>query len=279
MNIVIVGAGDLGHYIATILSKEEHNVILVDTDPKNIERAIQNLDVAVRHGSGTDWQLIDELYELFPDMLIALNGDDETNLVSCTIAKQLGYPRTIARIRDHNYLNRTRLDFGRLFDVDSFVGPELLAAHNILKYMLSPNSLMVESFAHGAVQLRTLAVPPRWHKKGREISTLELPEGVMIGLIEREIDEKRGGIAIGKRQVLFPHGSDRILPNDKVTFIGETTVIAEIHQFFGITTPTVKKRHPYRWLADSIQPSEIACHTRHRRHHRRKRVQSLFFPC
>lgn len=240
MNIVIVGAGELGRYIAMLLSKEEHNIIIIDKDPKQIESVTQNIDVAARLGSGTDWQLLDDLFELAPDLLIAVTDNDETNLVACAIAKQLGYPRTIARVQNTRYLNRTRLDFGRIFDVDYFVGPETLVANDILKYMMSPGSLLVENFAHGAVQLKTMEVPDKWRKVGHALNDLDLPAGIMIGLIERETGEKVGGITTGKREVIFPHGSDHLMARDEVTFIGETNAIAEIHHFFGISAKSVR---------------------------------------
>ncbi|MEM1283025.1 MAG: Trk system potassium transporter TrkA [Chlamydiota bacterium] len=240
MNIVIIGAGELGRYIATLLSKEEHNIILIDKDPAKIESVGQTIDVAVRCGCGTDWQLLDELFELSPDLVIAVTDDDETNLVACSIAKNLGYPHTIARIHNDIYLNRTRLDFGRIFDVDYFIGPELLVANEILKYLMTPGSLMVENFAHGAVQLRTLEVPEKWRKSHLTLSKLQLPSGIMIGLIERETKEKHGGIPTGKREVIFPHGDDVLYPKDEVTFIGERNAISEIHQYFGASYKPIR---------------------------------------
>jgi trk system potassium uptake protein len=222
MHIVIVGAGDVGRYIASILSKEQHNIILIDKNPKILEEASINLDVATRLGSGTDWQLLDDLLEYSPSLFIALTEDDETNIVSCSIAKHLGYPRTVARVRDNRYLNRARLDFARIFNVDYFIGPELLVAYDILKYMISPGSLAIEHFAHGAVQMRTFTIPQKWRQPHVPLSRLNLPEGMVVGLIYRE----------GK--VIFPHGEDFILPDDEVTFIGETDVVTDAHRLFGI---------------------------------------------
>lgn len=237
MTIVIVGAGDVGRYIAAMLSREQHSIILIDKNPKVLELAAVNLDIATRVGSGTDWQLLDDLMELSPQILIALTNDDETNLVSCSIAKHLGYPHTVARVKDNRYLNRTRLDFARIFDVDYFIGPELLVAHDILKYMMSPGSLAVENFSHGAVQMRTFSVPSKWRKFDQPLSHLNLPQGMMVGLIRREITTPSGGVE--KREVIFPHGNDYILPGDEVTFIGETEVIGEAHKFFGIHQKSV----------------------------------------
>lgn len=230
MDIVIVGAGPIGTHIASVFSRERINVTLVDPDPRVLEEASQDIDVATRAGRATDWQLLDELMELSPDLIIAVTGDDEDNLACCTMAKNLGYPRTIARVKDSGYLNSTRLDFARMFQVDYFVGPELLVAQDIYKFLSSPGSLAMETFAHGAVQLRTLVVPPRWRQQDTMLSELNLPDGMMVGLIRREVMD---GTGTGYKQVIFPHGSDCIFPGDEVTVIGESDVISDVHFLFG----------------------------------------------
>ncbi len=239
MNIVIIGAGNIGQHIAAILSKAHHNVILIDKDSKKLSQASHNLDIATKVGSGTDWQLLDDLMDLAPNLLIALTNDDEANLVSCAIAKHLGYPRTVARVRDNRYLNRTRLDFARIFDVDYFISPELLVAHDILKYTLNPGSLAIENFAHGALQMRTISIPANWHKHQKPLSKLNLPQGIMVGLICRENHKNQTDRNSNGKEIIFPHGNDTILPGDEVTFIGETDVIADVHKIFDITQKTV----------------------------------------
>lgn len=234
MNIVILGAGDTGKYITSVLAKEQHNIVLIDKQVKKLEEAAWNIDVATREGFGTDWKLLDSLLDFSPDLFIALTGEDQTNLVSCSIAKNLGYPRTIARVRDNRYLNRTRLDFSRIFDVDYFICPELLVANEIYKYMNSPGSLRVESFAHGAVQLRTILIPQNWERMNETLSHLHLPKGMMIALIRRwENGDK-------DKELIFPHGGDHIFPGDEVTLIGETDVISEAHHYFNLSQRPVR---------------------------------------
>lgn len=227
LNVVIAGAGEVGRHIAAILSGQNHNIILIDINGKKLEQAASEIDVAFREGSGTDWQLLDDLLEFSPDFFLSMTNDDETNLVACSIAKQLGYPRTIARVRDDRFLNRTRLDFARLFHVDHFISPELIVANDILKYMLSPGSLAVEMFAHGAVQLRTIVIPQKWTRSSVPLRDLKLLDGMIIALIRRSEkgDEPR---------VIFPHGNDLILPGDEVTIIGETEVLNKASEYFGV---------------------------------------------
>ncbi len=234
MNIVIIGAGDIGLYIATLLSKQKHNVILIDKNGAKLEEVSWQMDVAIQQGSGTDWQLLDHLLEIQPDLFLALTNQDEVNLVACSIAKHLGYPKTIARVKDNLFLNRTRLDFARVFNVDYFISPELLVAYDIYKYMISPGSLAFENFAHGEVQMRTLQVPSTWNRQNTPLAQLQLPKGIILGLIYRHLPNE-------KSQLIFPHGSDCILPGDELTFIGKRQQISHIHHFLGLTIQKVDR--------------------------------------
>lgn len=237
MNIVIIGAGDIGIHLANLFSQLDYGIVLVDHDGQKLEKASRDLDVATRLGSGTDWELLEDLLEFSPDLLIALTNDDEANLVACTIAKNLGYRQTIARVRDNRYFKQTRLSFERLFSVDHLIGPEKLTADAIAKMILIPGSIATENFAHGAIQMRTLRVPEGWRKQTitlAEREKMELPKELMIGLIKRKhYKETKGKLKLLKEEVIFPHGDTRLLPADEVTFIGEAQGIAQLNRFFG----------------------------------------------
>lgn len=234
MNIVIIGAGDIGLYIAALLSKQKHNVILIDKNGAKLEEISWQMDVAIQQGSGTDWQLLDRLLEIKPDLFLALTGEDEVNLVACSMAKHLGYARTIARIRNDLFLNRTRLDFVSIFNVDALISPERLVAYDIYKYIVSPDSLVFENFAHGEVQIRTLQVPDTWSHQDKMVSQLRFPKGIILGLIYRHLPNDES-------MLIFPHGSDHILPGDEVTLIGERQQMSDIHRFFALETQKVGK--------------------------------------
>ncbi|OJU80626.1 MAG: Trk system potassium uptake protein TrkA-like protein 1 [Chlamydia sp. 32-24] len=233
LNIIIVGAGEVGVYIATILSKENYNIILIDNDEKKLSKATWNLDIATRLGCGSDWNLLEELRELDPDILLAITDNDEVNLVSCSIAKHLEYKKTIARVSSQAYLNRKILDFNRIFQVDYIICPELLVSDEIIKYLASPGFLNIENFANGSVQMKTLKIPKSWSQANIPLKFLDLPKGVIIGLINRQnnrIDH-----------LIFPHGDDCIEPLDEVTVIGERDQMELIHKFFGIKPKTINE--------------------------------------
>src|SRR5262249_32634351 len=96
-----------------------------------------------------------------------------------------------------------------------------------------PGSLIFEHFAHGDVQMRTLYVPVTWNLDMLAIKDLDLPKGVLIGLIYRKLPT-------GDFELIFPHGSDHIYPADEVTLIGDKEAIADIHRYFGVETQKAK---------------------------------------
>ena len=97
MKVVVSGAGRMGTYLASLLSKRGVDVILVDSDVRKLQVAAPRMDVATRVGCAQDWKLLSELAEWQPDLYLAMTDNDEANLVSCSIAKTLGYPRTVER--------------------------------------------------------------------------------------------------------------------------------------------------------------------------------------
>ncbi len=234
MNIVIVGASEAGLYLAALLSKQKHNVILIDQNGEKLQEQSWQMDVAIQEGSGTDWKLLNHILEAEPHLFIALTNKDEDNLVACSMAKNLGYPKTIARVRNTRFLDRSRLDFCRIFNVDYFIAPELQVAYDIYKQLVSPSSLAFENFANGEVQMRTLQIPPNWNYYHLPLSKLHLPKSIIVGLIYRaQLNEEP--------LLIFPHGNDHILPGDEVTFIGERKEMANIDLFLGLKTTKVKK--------------------------------------
>lgn len=221
MSVVILGAGSLGSYLASSLAKEEYSVTLIDKDSAALSRISRDEDIATLCSSGSRWEILDDLLDNNPSLFAAMTGDDETNLVACSIAKNLGYPVTIARVKNLGFLSRGRLDFEKLFSVDHFIAAEILASHDLLKRILHPEDLAIENFAHGSIQMRTIVVPEKWDKGSVPISKLRLPDELIISLIKRK-----------DIPPIFPHGSDVIKAKDEVTIIGEAHAMQDLHKVF-----------------------------------------------
>ncbi|MFA5249979.1 MAG: Trk system potassium transporter TrkA [Parachlamydiales bacterium] len=220
MNIVILGAGEIGSYLAQMLSKEGHSITVIDREKAPLEKVANQADVATMRSQGSRWESLSELLESRPELFIAMTGSDEINLVTCTIAKKLGYPKTIARVRDMGTFTKVKLDFNELFSVDHLIGSEILTAEDILKSILHPSDLILENFAHGLLQMRTLTLSEDWPNADKTLEELNLPDEINIALINRQ----------GK--VIFPGGQDKLLAQDEITVIGNTRILEEIQPFF-----------------------------------------------
>lgn len=224
---MIVGCGRTGSFLALTLSQKQHNVVVIDKNPKVLEKIGRSADVATRLGSATDWHLLEAMIEFSPDVLICMTSEDETNLVTCAIAKNLGYPKTVARIRQNHLLESFRLDFERLFYVDHIIGTELIVANDIFKCMLQPGALAVQNFSHGSVQLRTIVIPDHFGKAGKPLSELYLHENLLVGLIRRKTEKQ-------KEEIIFPKEEELLFPGDEATVIGETKKMHQLHDILGM---------------------------------------------
>jgi trk system potassium uptake protein TrkA len=224
MRIAILGAGSTGSYIASILSEKKHDVTLIDRDGKLLEQIGRSHDVATLHAALPNVNALQELGETSPDLFFAATGSDETNLAACSVAKKLGFKKTAARVKSREYLDRSKLDWGQIFQIDYFIGAEVLAAQGLFEALIHAGDVAVEHFAHGAIQMRTFLIPLLWDRGAIPIRDLALPEELIVGLIRRK--------TIEEDKILFPHGEDFILPGDEATIVGKVKAMEQLHEIF-----------------------------------------------
>ena len=143
MNIVIFGSNPLACYIASKLSMEEHNVIMVDFDAIHLEKVSSTHDIGVKVVSPKNWKIFEELIDNNPDMILCLSDDDEKNLVLCDICKSMGYPFSVVKVEKTIYMDQTKINYERLFRVDHFVCPSLLTAFDIFEKIVNPAALQI----------------------------------------------------------------------------------------------------------------------------------------
>lgn len=158
MNIIIVGCGKVGYTLAKQLSEEDHDITVIDTDSEHLQNAVNVLDVQVVQGNGTSYKIQIEADVLHADLLIAVTGSDEINLLSCLIAKKAGNCQTIARVRDPHYyseINFIKEELG----LSMAINPERTAAFEIARLIHFPSAIEVDTFNKGRVNLISLTIP------------------------------------------------------------------------------------------------------------------------
>lgn len=248
MNVVILGATRVGVYVASRLSEEGHDVVVVDSDAQRLERLSRETDVATLHTHPPSWRAFPELLDSHPLLLFAATDSDDENVAACAIGKNLGFPKTIALVKQREYLAHPRLDIGRLFYTDHFLSADLFAAQDLHKLLLHTHDIAADYFAHGAIQMRTLAIPERWDLGGTPIRDLALPDDLIVGLIRRKV--------AGGEEIIFPHGEDHLLPGDEVTVIGESRAMHRVGDLFHLA------EHPLRSVV-IVGGSTVAYHLAH----------------
>ncbi|MFT5504218.1 MAG: trk system potassium uptake protein TrkA [Gammaproteobacteria bacterium] len=155
MNIIILGAGQVGSTVARELAKEDSNEItIIDINQKILSDLQERLDIRTICGNGSYPNMLESAGADDADMLIALTNSDEINMIACQIASSLFHtPTKIARIRSPEYLRKPGLFAPGSIPVDVMISPESLVTEYIYHLIEHPSALQVLDFAGGKVQL------------------------------------------------------------------------------------------------------------------------------
>ena len=158
MKIIIVGCGKVGTTLAEELSKENHDITLIDIDGDTLQEISDSIDVMCVTGNGAVYQIQMEAGVKEADLLIATTNSDELNMLCCLIAKKAGNCQTIARIRNPEYsaeINYIREEL----NLSLAINPELAAAIEISRLLRFPTAIKIEPFAKGRIELLKFIVP------------------------------------------------------------------------------------------------------------------------
>ncbi len=213
MKIIIVGAGKVGYALATHLSTQGNDVTIIDKNPKALEKVENNLDALPVRGTGISTRTLVENGCRGIDLIIAVTGSDEVNMLCCLTAKKLGAHRTIARIRDPQYAKELLLikeDLG----LDMVINPEESAADEIARVLTVPGAIRLENFAKGRVRMVEMLLEESSPLVGSKIKHFgEKFNAVLIGAIIRQ------------DKLIIPTGDTLLEAQDTIYAIGKSAAI------------------------------------------------------
>ena len=158
MNIIIVGGGKVGEKLAAQLNAEGNNVTIVDQNAVTTKAIANKYDIMGVIGNGASRGTQKEAGIDKTDLLIAVTGNDELNLLSCLMAKKSAGCRTIDRLKNPEY-NTDSLYFQNELGLAMVINPELAAAKEIARILNFPSAIKIETFAKGRVELLTFKLP------------------------------------------------------------------------------------------------------------------------
>lgn len=214
MKLVIVGAGKIGATLVEKLSKENHDIVLVDKDAKIVEQVVNRYDVMGVCGGGADRMILEEAGVNEADFVIACTSRDELNILCCMLAKKLGAKHTIARVRDPEYFMEMEYMKGEL-DLDMWFNPELRTAQEICEILSFPTAINVETFADGAAVMVELKVKKDNPMIGKAVMDLnrELKVNILFSAVIRDnkVYIPRGDFVIQEGDVIHITASEKAI--------------------------------------------------------------------
>jgi trk system potassium uptake protein TrkA len=185
MNLVIIGAGEVGSHLARILSESGHGVTVVEADADRARHIDDQLNVRVIHGSGSSAGVLKQAIGGGCDQFLAMTSLDETNLIACSLARVLGARTVISRIHDETFTGTAHVNYPLHFGIDMMLNPEGLCALELAKPIRNPARIAVENFARGQIEAQRLRVSERARLVGKSLREVRLHPEVKFGYWER----------------------------------------------------------------------------------------------
>ncbi len=189
MNIIIVGCGKVGTTLAQKLDQEGNSITVIDIDDSKVQAVSDASNVMGLIGNGAVHSVQVEAGIQSADLLIAVTGSDELNILCCITAKKSGSCRTIARVRNPEYIAETSFLQSEL-GLAMTINPELAAAQEIARILQFPSAMKIDTFAGGKVELLKFKLPEGCRLEGMAVREVvqNLRSDVLVCIIERNDD-------------------------------------------------------------------------------------------
>jgi trk system potassium uptake protein len=219
MKVIIVGGGKVGTQLATQLLAEQHGVTVIETGARAVRDLQGNLSAgSVIAGSGTDPITLEEAGIRDANVVVAVTGSDEANLVVTSLARfEFGVPRTIARVKDP----RNAWMFTPVMGVDVAVSQANLIAHLVAEEMSLGNMMTLLKLHKGQYSLVEEKVHPAAIAAGKKIEDLNLPAECILAAVIR------------KGRLLIPHGDTVLQPSDEVLAVVHASQASQLASIIG----------------------------------------------
>lgn len=229
LNIIIVGCGKVGMTLIEQLSKEGHDITIIDKNAAKVQEMSNLYDIMGLVGNGASYSVQMEAGIENADLIIAVTASDELNLLCCTVAKQVGDCAAIARVRTPDYSKEAGYLREKL-GLTMIINPELEASLETARILYLPTALEVNSFAHGQAEIVKFKIPEGNLLDGMTIATLgkSITNDILICAIERE------------GEVYIPGGNFQMAKADIVSFVAPRRHIRSFLKKIGFKTKQVK---------------------------------------
>lgn len=224
MNVLILGAGEIGFQLCKRLSQEKHNITIVDRNHQSVIRASEQLDAFVVEGHAASAKILEKANVGKADVVAAMTDSDEVNLIACQIAKKMGVHTTIARVRNPELTDQHFVLSKGELGADLIIHPEKETAETVVRLIRRSSATDVIEFANGKVQLVGIRL-----EKDSPILRIPLKElGVQLDNPPVRV------VAINRKErTVIPGGEDVLAPGDQIFIISDPDYLSEYLKYTG----------------------------------------------
>lgn len=229
MQIIIVGCGNVGVTLTEHLSVEGHDITVIDSSAQKVQSVSSRYDVKGIVGNGASYLTLIEAGIEKADLMIAVTGMDEQNLLCCLFARKAGGCHTIARVRNPEYIKE--IDFIKEeLGLSMIINPEYAAATEIARLLRFPTAIEIDTFAKGKIELLKFKLPVECRICGLQLKniTSAVHCDVLVCAVERG------------SEVVIPDGSFVLEGGDVVSIVTSPANAARFFNRIGIETNQVK---------------------------------------
>lgn len=229
MQIIIVGCGNVGVTLTAHLSSEGHDITVIDSNGKKVQQVASKYDVKGVVGNGASYLTLMEAGIEKADLMIAVTGLDEQNLLSCLFARKAGICHTIARVRNPEYIKE--IDYIKEeLGLSMTINPEYAAATEIARLLRFPSAIEIDTFAKGKIELLKFKMGSDSKICGLQLKKINsvIKCDVLVCAVERG------------SEVIIPDGNFVLEAGDVVSIVASPANAARFFKQIGIETNQVK---------------------------------------
>ena len=224
MKIIIAGAGDVGCHLARMLSGDNHEITVIESDRKLLEDVSAVADLLTVEGDCTSFATLRKAIVRKADLFIAVNHEEERNIISAILAKQMGAKKSIARIDHNEYLEPNNKEVFINLGIDYLFYPEKIAARQVIKLLGHTATTEYVDFSNGKLSLVVFRLDP----------ASELVGHTLLSFTEKQQPLSYRTVAITRDgRTIIPHGNDTYMEGDMVYIITKEDSVKEVMAFSG----------------------------------------------
>ncbi|MCB1985349.1 MAG: TrkA family potassium uptake protein [Burkholderiales bacterium] len=212
MRIAFVGASSVAIATARNLSKQGHDIILIEINKEKIEQLTDQLDCGFIHGDGTRPDILKEIDPENTDVIFCSTSNDQSNIIASLVARSLGFKKTVTKLEDPEF-DHIAIELG----LESIVVPSRTIARYLSDMVEGRNILEISSIIKGDASVFSFVVQKELEVP---VNQLDLPDECRIMCIYRQ-DE-----------LLLPHDDTRLISDDEVVIITHQKYLTKLRERF-----------------------------------------------